>query len=62
MGTCGVWAALLAWSATASPATANRLYLPVALDAPSFLATIYARLVDGEDGAHNLIWSCSKGG
>ena len=22
---------------------------------------IYARLVEGEDGAHNLIWSRSKG-
>jgi len=24
-------------------------------------ATVYARLIEGEDGAHNLIWSRSKG-
>jgi uncharacterized protein (DUF736 family) len=33
----------------------------VTLDDPSFPATLYARLVEGEDGAHNLIWSRSKG-
>jgi uncharacterized protein (DUF736 family) len=27
----------------------------------AFSETIYARLVEGEDGAHNLIWSRSKG-
>ncbi len=27
---------------------------------PSFPATVYARLIEGEDGAHDLIWSRSK--
>lgn len=40
---------------------ADRPYLSVTLDDPSFPATLYARLVEGEDGAHNLIWSRSKG-
>ena len=40
---------------------AERPYLSVTLDDPSFPATIYARLIEGEDGAHNLIWSRSKG-
>ncbi len=40
---------------------AERPYLSVTLDDPSFPATIYARLVEGENGAHNLIWSRSKG-
>ena len=40
---------------------AERPYLSVTLDDPSFPATIYARLVEGEDGVHNLIWSRSKG-
>ena len=40
---------------------AARSYLSVTLDDPSFPATLYARLVEGEDGAHNLIWSRSKG-
>ena len=40
---------------------AERPYLSVTLDDPSFPATLYARLVEGEDGAHNLIWSRSKG-
>lgn len=40
---------------------AERPYLSVTLDDPSFPATIYARLVEGEEGAHNLIWSRSKG-
>jgi uncharacterized protein (DUF736 family) len=39
----------------------QRPYLSVTLDDPSFPATIYARLVEGEDGTHNLIWSRSKG-
>jgi uncharacterized protein (DUF736 family) len=39
---------------------AERPYLSATLDDPSFPATIYARLVEGEDGAHNLIWSRSK--
>lgn len=40
---------------------AERPYLSVTLDDPSFPAALYARLVEGEDGAHNLIWSRSKG-
>jgi uncharacterized protein (DUF736 family) len=40
---------------------ANRPYLSVTLDDPSFPATLYARLVEGEDGAHSLIWSRNKG-
>ena len=40
---------------------AERPYLSVTLDDPSFPTTIYARLVEGEDGAHNLIWTRSKG-
>lgn len=40
---------------------AERPYLSVTLDDPSFPATIYARLVEGDDGTHNLIWSRSKG-
>jgi uncharacterized protein (DUF736 family) len=40
---------------------AERPYLSVTLDDPSFPATIYARLIEGEDAAHNLIWSRSKG-
>ena len=40
---------------------ADRPYLSVTLDDPSFPATLYARLVEGEDGAHSLIWSRSKG-
>lgn len=40
---------------------ADRPYLSVTLDDPSFPSTIYARLVEGEEGVHNLIWSRSKG-
>ena len=40
---------------------AERPYLSVTLDDPSFPATIYARLVEGEDGAHSMIWTRSKG-
>jgi len=34
----------------------------VTLDDPSFPATVYARLIEGEgeDGTHDLIWSRSK--
>lgn len=39
---------------------AERPYLSVTLDDPSFPATIYARLIEEEDSAHNLIWSRSK--
>lgn len=40
---------------------ADRQYLSVTLDDPSFPATIYARLVEGEDGTHTLIWTRSNG-
>lgn len=40
---------------------ADRPYLSVTLDDPSFPATIYAHLVEADDGAHSLIWSRSKG-
>ncbi len=39
---------------------ADRAYLSVTLDDPSFASTLYARLVEGEDGTHNLIWSRNK--
>ncbi|MEX7575490.1 DUF736 domain-containing protein [Pseudomonas aeruginosa] len=39
---------------------AERLYVSVTLDDPSFPATVYARLIEGEDGTHDLIWSRSK--
>ena len=39
---------------------AERPYLSVPLDDPSFPATIYARLIEEEGGTHNLIWSRSK--
>jgi len=32
----------------------------VTLDDSSFPATIYARLIEEEDGMHNLIWSRGK--
>ena len=41
---------------------AERPYLQVTLDDPSFPATVYARLIEGEDGSHQLIWSRSKKG
>lgn len=40
---------------------ADRPYLSVTLDDPSFPATIYARLVEADPGVYNLIWSRSKG-
>ena len=39
---------------------AERPYLSVTLDDPSFPTAVYARLLEGEDGAHALIWSRSK--
>ncbi|SAK81923.1 DUF736 domain-containing protein [Caballeronia ptereochthonis] len=39
---------------------AERPYVSVTLDDPSFPATIYARLIESEDGTHDLIWSRSK--
>ncbi len=39
---------------------AERTYVSVTLDDPSFPATVYARLIEGENGTHDLIWSRSK--
>ena len=39
---------------------AERPYVSVTFDDPSFPATVYARLIEGEDGTHDLIWSRSK--
>ena len=39
---------------------AKREYLSVTLDDPSFPATAYARLIEGENGTHDLFWSRSK--
>lgn len=36
---------------------ANRPYLSVSMDDPSFPSAIYARLVEGDDGSYQLIWS-----
>lgn len=47
-----------AWKKTSK---ANRPYLSVTLDDPSLPATIYARLVEGEDGTHSLIWTRRNG-
>jgi len=46
-----------AWKKTSE---AGRDYLSVTLDDPSFAAAVYARLIEGEDGTHDLIWSRSK--
>jgi len=46
-----------AWKKTSE---AGRPYVSVTLDDPSFPATVYARLIEGEDGTHDLIWSRSK--
>ena len=39
---------------------AGRPYVSVSLDDPSFPVTVYARLIENEDGTHDLIWSRSK--
>ncbi|HBH7050225.1 hypothetical protein AO917_28460 [Pseudomonas aeruginosa] len=39
---------------------AGREYKSVTLDDPSFPAPVYARLIEGEDGTHDLIWSRSR--
>ncbi|WOA52071.1 DUF736 domain-containing protein [Dickeya solani] len=39
---------------------AERPYLSVTLDDPSFPAILYARLIEDENGKHHLIWSRSK--
>jgi len=46
-----------AWKKTSE---AGREYLSVTLDDPSFPAAIYARLIEGEDGTHDLLWTRSK--
>ena len=46
-----------AWKKTSE---AGREYLSVTLDDPSFPATVYARLIEGENGTHDLIWSRNK--
>lgn len=38
----------------------DKPYLSVTLDDPSFPVTIYARLIENEDGSHHLIWSRPK--
>ncbi len=43
-----------AWAKTSQ---ADRPYLSVSLDDPSFSSAIYARLVESDDGSHSLIWS-----
>lgn len=39
---------------------AERHYLQVTMDDPSFASTIYASLIQGESGNYALIWSRSK--
>ena len=46
-----------AWKKTSE---AGRPYVSVTLDDPSFPATVYARLIEGENGTYDLIWSRSK--
>jgi len=46
-----------AWNKTSE---AGREYKSVSLDDPSFPAPVYARLIENEDGTHDLIWSRSK--
>lgn len=53
-GGCDIGAA---WSKVSE---ADREYLSVSLDDPSFPATVYARLYERQDGTHDLVWSRSK--
>ncbi|MCZ7559659.1 MAG: DUF736 domain-containing protein [Burkholderiaceae bacterium] len=46
-----------AWKKTSET---GREYLSVTFDDPSFPAPVYARLIEGEAGTHDLIWSRSK--
>ncbi|CAM5508026.1 DUF736 domain-containing protein [Eoetvoesiella caeni] len=46
-----------AWKKTSE---AGREYLSVTLDDPTFPATVYARLIENEDGTHDLLWTRSK--
>ena len=43
-----------AWAKTSR---ADRPYLSVSLDDPSFPSAIYGRLVESDDGSYSLIWS-----
>ena len=43
-----------AWKKTSE---AGKDYLSVTADDPSFPAPVYARLIEGEDGTYDLIWS-----
>jgi uncharacterized protein (DUF736 family) len=43
------------WSKAAKDTGAE--YLSLKLDDPSFTAPVYATLVQGDNGEHNLIWS-----
>ena len=38
----------------------DRPYLSATLDDPSFPATIYARLVEGDDDTYNLVWTRAR--
>jgi len=38
----------------------DRPYLSVSQDDPPFPATVYARLLENDDGTHALLWSRSK--
>ncbi|AYN20078.1 DUF736 domain-containing protein [Alcaligenes aquatilis] len=38
----------------------DRPYLSVTIDDPAFATTVYARLVEAEDGNHHLHWSRPK--
>lgn len=38
----------------------DRAYLSVTIDDPTFATTVYARLVEAEDGNHHLHWSRPK--
>ena len=46
-----------AWKKTSK---ADRPYLSVTLDDPSLPASIFARMVEGDEGVHSLIWSRSR--
>ncbi|WP_421729373.1 DUF736 domain-containing protein [Brevundimonas sp.] len=43
-----------AWSKTSK---GERPYLSVKLDDPSFPAAIFCRMIEGDDGRHQLLWS-----
>jgi uncharacterized protein (DUF736 family) len=39
---------------------AERPYIAVAMDDPSFPATVYANLIENEEGVHELLWTRHK--